>query len=273
MQTVTIEGNMVHAVSPEGQKASIKLQDLFQRSSPRRMDSCGVILPDGIRLMYSDPDGRLTVWVHETPPCIVRLKWIATDSPVPYGQGSKYRMVRIALPYVIVLAAFEQGRVSDFNECFFRNESLDGEDDELFYPALLNCSKFHRQEGRPLSWICTQKLERGTFMNEKDMNKRMRNGFKSLSHCLLETGFNLSSEHHEYSSWFTESSKVDPRISEIENWEKATDDDPTFVLELPWIKTGMSVKQVVERIFKNHQTGSSRVNSMHDLFRLIFNNV
>lgn len=272
MQNVTIEGNMVHAVSPEGQKASIKIQDLFQRSSPRRMDSCGVLIPDGVRLMYSDPDGRLAVWVHETPPCVIQLKWIASDSPVPYGQGSKYRMVRIAIPYLIVLAAFENGRVSDFNECFFRTDPLESEDDPLLYPGLLNCSKFHRPEGHPLSWICTQKLDRSQFMNEKNVKQRMRIGFRSLCHCLLETGFNFSSEHHEFSSWYSESAKVDPRVSPIENWEKATDDDPTFVLEVPWLKVGMSVKQVVERLFKNHQADSSRVSSVHDLFRLIFNN-
>ena len=99
----------------------------------------------------------------------------------------------------------------------------------------------------------------------------MRLGFKSLLYCLIETGYNHSSDRHEYSSWFTESTKVDSRVSTIEKWEQASEQDPMFVLDVPWLKTGMSIKAVVERIFKNHRGTNHRIRSVLDIARLILN--
>jgi hypothetical protein len=266
-QKVTFDGNMAHAETPEGQKASIKIQDLVDRAAPRHMDTCGIVIPNGIRLIYSQ--GRFTIWVCEVAPSVVGLKWIARDSPAPYGPESKYSRVRIALPYVIVVAVFDNGRLSEANECFFRVGPLESENDELLYPALLNCSKFHSPAGRPLSWICTQHLDRRPLITERDPARRMRRGLKALLHCLLETGFNYSSEHHEYSSWFTESKGVDPRISSIENWEKATNDDPNFVLEVPWLKANVSVRQLADRIFTSQRASNPNITTVFDLARLI----
>ena len=178
--------------------------------------------------------------------------------------------MNISLPYLVVLAVFEHGQLSEFNECFFRVAPLESENDALGYPALLNCSRFQPPDGRPLSWICTQKLDRSKLLTESDPAVRFRAGFCALMHCLLETGFNYSSEHHEGSSWFTESTRVDPRVRTIENWETATAEDPLFVLDVPWLPTGMSVKGVVQRIFKNHQRRPNRIRSVRDLFRIIF---
>jgi hypothetical protein len=162
-------------------------------------------------------------------------------------------------------------QLSGLNECFFRNDPLQSLDDELFYPALLNCSKFHRPEGNPLSWICTQYLDRNSFINEPDTNKRLRIAFRELLRCLLDTGFNYSSEHHEQSSWFTESRRVDPRLASVEAWQQASEKDPLFVLELPWLKTGLSVAQVADRIFKNLKVPVAPVATSADMARVVFN--
>lgn len=269
MELIKIEGTMMHAAWPEGQTARMSVADVISAACPRRMDTRGVVMPDGFRLAY--PMGPLSIWVHELPPRVRQFKWIAADSPAKYGAGTTYRMVRIGLPYVVVLAVFENGVLSDANECFFRTRPLEDQNDTLCYPALLNCSKFVPPEGRPLSWICTQTLDRRQFMEIADPARRMRGGLRELLHCLLETGFNYSSEHHEANSWFTESARVDPRIATVESWQEATEKDPLFVLDVPWLKTGLSVKQVVERICKNKHAGQHRVTSAQDLARLIFN--
>jgi hypothetical protein len=269
MEPVRIEGQTMYATSPEGQTASMSVADVLEAACPRRLDTRGVVMPDGFRLAY--PTGPFTVWVHEVSPRVCQFKWIAKDSPRKFGTGTTYRMVRVGLPYVIVLAVYEGSVLSDSNECFFRTRPLADENDELFYPALLNCSKFVPPEGKPLSWICTQKLDRSRFMGIADPARRMRGGLGALLHCLFDTGFNYSSEHHEASSWFTESNKVDRRVSTIEKWEQATGKDPLFVLDVPWLKTGLSLKQVVERIFKNKGACEHRVDSAADLARVIFN--
>lgn len=274
MATVTIKDNMVKAVSPEGQTASMRVADLVEKLAPARMDTGGIVLPDGVKSVLSH--GPFTIWVHQTPPCVFQFKWIASDSPARFGKGTRYRTVKLALPYLVTLAVFgpgedNQAQLTAANECFFRNDPLNSLDDELHYPALLNCSRFTPPDGRPLAWICTQYLDRNLFIHEANVNKRLRVAFRALMHCLLETGFNYSSEHHEGSSWYNESTGVDPRIATVEKWQAATEKDALFVLEVPWLKTGLSVRQVAERIFKNLKAHQAAYKSADDLARLVFN--
>jgi hypothetical protein len=100
----------------------------------------------------------------------------------------------------------------------------------------------------------------------------MHKGLQALCRCLLETGFNLSSDFHEASSWFSTSRKVDPRVSSIEAWQEASREDPLFVLNVPWLETGKTVQQVVDRTFKNCRARRRRVETCSDLARCILHN-
>jgi hypothetical protein len=276
--TLAIQGTEVIATSPEGKTASMPLEAFLARVAARRMDTGGAVLPDGVKSVITE--GAITIWVYERPPCLQRFLWIAPDSPVPFGPGTKYRSVRLALPYLILLVVFSADaggnqQLTSVNECFFRVEPLKTLDDPLLYPALLNCSRFEPQEGRPLSWICTQHLRPTPAMHAPDVTIRMTASFEALRHCLLETGFNLSSENHpenhECSSWFTASRNVDPRINTVEAWEAASAENSLFVLDIPWLATGHSIRQVTERIFKNQQAHSRSPRTAAALARIIFN--
>lgn len=268
--SITIKGDTASLVTPEGNEVALPLKELFERLDAASETARGVH-PPGVRMV--DSAGPLTVWVFEIPPGIRQLKWIAEDSPVPFGRGAQYRMVRIALPYLVILAVFRQGVITDHSECFFRVRPLEDErTDTLLYPALLNCSRFQPAQGRPLSWICTQKLSRRDVMTERDPRRRMQKGLRALCRCLLETGFNLSSDFHEASSWFSESKKVDPRVSSVEAWQEATRADPLFTLNVPWLETGKTVQQVVDRIFENCRARRRQVEKCADLARWIVHN-
>ena len=274
MDQIHIEGHEARATSPEGKTASMPLAELLSRLFPERMDTCGIVLPDGVKTIING--GNHCIWVHETPPRAYNLRWIAPDSEAQFGPGTKYRLARITLPYVIVMACFAPGEkgkftLSNSNEAFFRTAPLASQDDELFYPALLNCSKFALPEGRPLAWICTQHLNRASFEQETDLNPRLRKALAALLHCLLETGFNYSSEHHEGASWFTESRAVDDRISTVEKWEAASAKDELFVLDVPWLKTGLTARQMAERMLKYHRAARPSSPTASVLARLIFN--
>jgi hypothetical protein len=278
IEEVIIREKKVLTVSPEGQQISMDLAKLVQtimRADGKNMDSCGVVLPDGVKLLASM--GAVTIWVYERPPQVYSLKWIASNSPAPYGRKARYRSVRIGLPYLVIIAVFVPGRrnkiqLHGYNECFFRHAPLKSPAaDTLFYPALLNCSKFDPPEGRPLSWICTEKLDYRSISAEPDDNTRMQSSLRALLHALLETGYNLSSEHHEASSWFTESVSIDPRVATIERWEQATDKDPLFVLDVPWLKTGLTLEQVIDRIFETLFAKRPEIKSAGDIQRIMFN--
>jgi hypothetical protein len=272
--TLTIQGSEVIATSPEGKRASMPLENFLVKLAPRRIDTGGVVLPDGVKGAITE--GPITIWVYECPPCVQRFLWIAPDSPVPFGPGTKYRPVRLALPYLIMLVVFAadasgQLQLTSANECFFRVEPLKSLEDPLLYPALLNCSRFQPQEGRPLSWICTQHLEPTPAMRVPDLSKLLTASFEALRHCLLETGFNLSSEHHEDSSWFTASRNLDPRIHTVEAWEAASARNSLFVLDVPWLPTHHSVRQAAERIFRQQHARARLPRSAAALARLVFN--
>lgn len=251
----------------------MKLADLLPKLGPG-ISTSPVILPSGVKCVLSQ--GPLTVWVWEKPPHIARLSWIRGDSPSPYGRGTTYRHVRIALPYLIIFAVFFRDRyglpaIANLDECFFRNAPLKSMNDELCYPGLLNCSKYPDavRDQSPLSWICTQHLKQTLKMSSNDPGERFQAGFEAVRYCLLETSFNLSSEHHEGNSWYSASKAVDPRIATIENWEAETKKDPLFALTVPWIPTGYSVAGVTERQFKIHGAAGAKIKSADDVARII----
>jgi hypothetical protein len=146
-------------------------------------------------------------------------------------------------------------------------------DDELCYPGLLNCSKFGNPppKNAPLSWICTQYLKQTNKMTSRNPEDRFQASFEAVRYCLLETSFNLSSEHYEANSWYGESKKIDPRIKTIEAWEENTKKDPLFVLDVPWIKTGHSVQKLADRIFGQYAGGAGTVKTADDIARIIIN--
>lgn len=266
---ITIEGTTVTAKSPEGREASIPLADFIKKARPRTIDSGDYVLPDGVKIIRSR--GLSTIMVHESSPAIYNFKWIAEDSPVPYGRGATYRNVTIALPYMITMAVFLRDanglHLAQNNECFFRTEPITSLTNKLMFPALLNVSKFPHKN-QPLTWICTQHLNYDKLHSSK---QPLRDSFSALRQCVIGTGFNLSSEHHEGQSWYNESKSIDKRIKTIATWEEATIKDPLFVLDVPWLDTNHTIKQATDRIFKQMGIEDEDKVTASTLARHIFN--
>lgn len=277
MEEIHITDTEVRAVSPEGISATMALPQFLKELNPRRMDTGGMVLPDGVKCVLGR--GRTAIWVYQQCPRVCNLQWIAADSPTPYGALAKYRTVRIALPYVILLLPFSPGpddlpALQPRCECFFRNMPLESIDDELLFPAMLNCSKFRTEAGHPLSWLCTQHVKFEPLAALKPLQRRMRVSLVEILRCLFETSFNYSSEKHEGASWYTETLRTckDPRIATVEKWEEATKQDPLFVLSVQWLKTGRSLKAIADRIFDIGHETSTEIASLQDLSRIVFNN-
>ncbi len=277
-ERVFIEEDQVRAVSPEGKQASMKLGEMLERAVPRKIDTGEVILPDGVKAVRQTACGLVVV--HQTPPRPWSFKWIAEDSPARWGPGTKYRTVRLALPYLVVLAVFEEGPrgallLSGRNECFFTNEPLDraGMETKLCYPALLNCSRLPSDPGNNLAWVCTQHLDRSVLLGLPDIASAVRVGLGALLQHLLETGFNYSSEDHELNSWYSETvaAGVDERISSIPAWEAASAANPVFALDVPWLDTGQSLGQIVGRIVDLYAGQRPAPTHAGDIARIVLN--
>ena len=279
-EIVTFEGDEVIATLPEGTRRTMKFRDLLRKMSPALPDTCGAIFPDGVKCSLPFAGG--VILVHQTPPQVYSFQWITNDSSQDFGPGTEYRTVRLALPYVVVLAVFlASGRgaglpvLSTRNECFFSNEPLEmkGLETPLAYPALLNCSKMEDDGSGPLSWICTQHLPSKEFGQRKSLDASLRAGLTALLRHLLESGFNRSSENHEGASGFGVSveAKIDPRVATVEAWEQASRCDPLFVLEVPWLQTGKTLAQIAARVGKPGRSRGRSIDTAADLARLVFN--
>jgi hypothetical protein len=272
---VIFEGEQARAEVPGGESVSIGIADLLARARPALPDSAGAILPDGSKLLANTTGG--CILVHQTTPRIHSLRWIANDSPAEYGEGTKYRSVRLSLPYLITFAVFDRSRgalrISDRNECFFTNQRLEiGKlDTPLGYPALLNCSKFPESDSHPVSWICTQYLKRPRS-GKVEPEAALDAGLRELLLHTLNGRFNRSSENHEGASGFsaTVQAGIDPRLSSVESWETATNEDPLFVLDIPWLPTGHTVGSLIERL-REQRGRSSRIENAEDVARLMIN--
>lgn len=274
--TVLLDGDTARVESPEGQNLELPVPDFMETVTPRLPQTGELILPDGVRSLVSVPGGL--VLVHETPPAVHNLRWIAADSVEPYGPEARYRSARTAFPYLIVVAMYRRNgdllELTNWNECFFRTGPLTSHDDRLLVPALLNCSRYPGKKSGPVSWICTQNMDWSTLSRERDPNRRLRRDLGALLEHLLATGFNLSSDIHEGKSGFTETveTQVDPRVSSIDAWEQATAANPLFVLDVPWIDAGVTLRDVLGRIGRGRRMGrgDQLVNS-DDVARRLFN--
>lgn len=207
----------------------------------------GALFPDGLKWIERR-DGLVLV-IHQSPPHVRQLRWIAPDSPEICGPGTTYRQVRLSIPYSLTFALYyahgESLELSDGNELYFSNRPITHLGDRVCYPALLNISKIAGHD-RQRAWICTQHLQR-----------RPGSSWTSQLHELLQHvwngGFNRSSERHEGASWYQESHGV-PRLHPVEDWDRASRENDAFGLSVNWLPAPQSVGEIIEAMFIEQET-------------------
>jgi len=210
---------------------------------------------DGIRFFTSR--GNATVAVIEFEPQVRAVHWIDTDCLKPFGEGSRYRKVRLSFPYMVMVVLFVEGRLSGSQQLFYRREPISTDQDLLDYPNLLNTAKGYGN----LCWLCLAQM---SHVGALSWNKKI----EAVVQHFWEAGFNLSSEYHEGMSYFQKMKDLDPRLKSIAEWEKATQEDPLFMIKIPWKSTGMTIREVIDSMLgkvcapKKGQTASSLFSQM-----------
>jgi hypothetical protein len=208
-------------------------------------------LPDGVKFLeWREP---FLLVVHQLPPQVRLVRWIADDSRKQYGPGTKYRKLRLSMPYAITFALYVRHQdclfLVGWNELYFRNEPLRSKTDRLGYAALLNISCVSRPN-RLASWICTQYL-RGA--GRVDWTEQLC----ALLEHTWNGGFNLSSEHHEGESWYNASKGVHTDLHPVQRWEQATAANEAFALGVPWKPVPLSVGELMEHLLEEHCQGTA----------------
>ncbi len=181
----------------------------------------------------------VVVLVIEEKPLVRTVRWLADDSPAPFGPGAVYRPARLAFPFGIVMVALHHGALTNFQQCFYRTSPLRSLSDPLFLPNLLNVADTPAQK----CWLCLVNMHKDlTALTWPQRVAEIRKHFWGA-------GFNRSSEAHEGNSYWQRSA-VDPRVATVAAWERESQRDPFFPLHLPWRPAGKTVGQAIEEMMR-----------------------
>jgi hypothetical protein len=243
---IEIAGNQAIFKQDGREVISVAVSDLLKKIVD---GSDALVLPEAIPegLRFVQRRGDTVALVLEEKPQVRTVRWLADDSPSPYGRGAVYRTARLAFPFVIIVVGVRGGQLTGFQQCFYRTAPLARLTDELYYPNLYNVADGYGQE----CWLCLANLKKNLTALSWDEK------VKEIRKHLWGAGFNQSSEHHEGMSYWQVMRELalDTRLASVEAWEKATRKEPLFPLEVKWLTTGKTLGKVVDEFFSSMGVG------------------
>ncbi len=201
--------------------------------STERTPSCG-ILPKDVRLWLDRGDA--TAVVIEVPPHARSVRWLVDGSRADYGPHARYAQYFIAFPYVEILLVFRRGVLTGFQQLYYRRAPL-GEDEELLLPNLYNVARGYGQR----CWVCLVNLRDVSRLSWPDK-------VRAVVDHIFTTGWNRSSEVHEFNSYFSSTCDIDPRVASLDAWQEATQRNPRFALEVAWKRAGTTVTAEITKM-------------------------
>lgn len=239
-ETITIEGKSANL---DGRKCDV---DKF----------CGLVSQNTVSGMYDEPipdnvkwivrAGKLEVYIIELKPELRRIKWVKEVPGAKRGakqDENGYEFRKLATPYVVMSVPFYGGQLHPALELFYRTLPLTSLDDQLSTCNLLNVSMGRLVAGNHglKTWVCTQYLNTRGCQTKADILSEI------ISH-VFGGGFNRSSDNIEGASGFStyEAAKGDPRTRDVNTWEQASEKDPRFVLEIPWIDAKCTPRDLIQ---------------------------
>jgi len=240
-----------------GQVISVELPRLIDEvvRSSERTPCCGV-LPESVRAWTES--GDCVALALELRPGPRTVRWIADHSRAPFGRGTRYRLVRLSFPYVIVLALFFRSALTPIAQLYYRTRPLGDADDELLLPNLPNVAQGHGYS----CWLCL--LGIGDDLSSRSWSEKVA----AIAAHVFGAGFNRSAEEHEGNSYVDAAKSLDPRLASVEAWREATQADPFFALRVPWVSAKTTLRAELDRMRSALVPGPSIENS-GQLARLI----
>lgn len=190
-------------------------------------------IPTGVRfLIHRYPASLLVI---EEPPHVRMVQWIADGSTEPFGPQAEYRRVRLAFPYVVIIAVFLHGSLTTRTQCFYRTAPLTGRSDRLLVPNMHNVD---RREDLPC-WLCLKKLDR--LSATESWKKKV----EFIRQHFWNATFNRSAALNLQHSYYWKMKRLDPRIAKLDAWETASRENPLFPLDVPWLPVAQTLGEIM----------------------------
>ncbi len=269
---ITSEVTMLSFVKPSAVKGgeTITFHDKHVKMDGKKIGVeafCGLVSKNTVSGMHDDPipdnvkwvvrSGALTVYILELKPELRMVRWVnekkGRSIASAKGDENGYEQRKLATPYVVMSVPFTNGQLHSQVELFYRNGPLTSLDDPLFMCNLLNVSMGSRVEGHSgfKTWVCTQYLNTGGCKGTTDILNEI------VSH-VFGGGFNRSSDACEGASGFStyEASHSDERVRNVDRWEKESEKNPRFVLDVDWIKAKATPRDLIQ--FRMRQFGMAQ---------------
>lgn len=191
-------------------------------------------IPPGVRFLIHRLPATLVVI--EEAPHVRTVQWLDDDSMEPFGAGAEYRQVRLAFPYIVIVAGFMHGLLTTQTQCFYRTAPLKRRDDQLFVPNLYNVDD---RDDLPC-WLCLRKLNgiiRAHSWSEK---------VDALRRHFWGATFNRSATLDRQESYWWKMKGLDRRISSLHRWEAASKQNPLFPLDVPWLPLQQTLGETMD---------------------------
>ena len=198
-----------------------------------------VLMPDNTRVYYRK--GKTEVLLQEFPP---QTRFLKFDGDLLGEEGVHH--FSLALPYTIFIFSFVEGEFADL-QCAFSDRPLKNLKENPLRPYLPNIEDTNLKvclgdinhkaiRGENIAYQCSYVLEhfwQSVFCDDLDENYIM------------------------YQKHF---SKVDDRLSSLQNWQDATEEDPLFVVDdVEWIPVKNSFGDMLVSCFNENQETSHKV--------------
>jgi len=242
---ITITKETAKTVTLELRDKAMPLAKFISAITPPKLD---YVLPNGVKMVVQHGKGFMVVY--EIPPGAHSLKWQERIEHKGEDDSFAYKKRHLALPYVILLVPFYFDGYgilvphTSAIECYYRNKPLSDPDDELFYPALLNCGLWPNHSVELPSWICMSRLMLGTKLDGQDNARRLWITIGAVRNHFFGATFNWEWAHQwmDYCKW----EHADKRITNIDRWEQESKKDPSFILKVKWMPAIRNLRQTID---------------------------
>ncbi len=232
--TIELDGDRAEYRRGSEQLARTSVHELFARAagvgeSPARWR----LTPRWVRLMTDRANGRTTAVVIEMPPGPRQVRWISEHARDQVD--GKLEKRRLSFPWVVLVVVFSEGELTNTQQAFFRTEPLATLDDRLCYTNLLNVARGYDQD----SWFCLFNLQRS--LSRLRWDERVR----AVTDHFWQAAYTKSADEAEGNSFWTTTRGLDPRLESPVTWERATEEDAYFALQVPWLPAPKTLRQTL----------------------------